>query len=57
MEVIDSNRIMPARYANPTETAIAFKEIVQAANGRFHWFGEAGMWKGKSACTSFSLIK
>ncbi|XP_049647607.1 von Willebrand factor A domain-containing protein 3A isoform X1 [Accipiter gentilis] len=45
MEVIDSNRIMPARYANPTETAIAFKEIVQAANGRFHWFGEAGIFE------------
>ncbi|XP_029858272.1 von Willebrand factor A domain-containing protein 3A [Aquila chrysaetos chrysaetos] len=45
MEDIDSNRIMPARYANPTETAIAFKEIVQAANGRFHWFGEAGIFE------------
>lgn len=57
MEDIGSDRIMPARYANPTETAIAFKEIVQAGNGRFHWFGEAGMWEGKSAQTSFSLIK
>lgn len=57
MEEVDSNGIIPARYANPTETAIAFKEIVQRANGRFHWFGEAGMWKGKSAHTSFSLIK
>ena len=57
MEDIDSSRIIPARYASPTETAIAFKEIVQAANGRFHWFGEAGMWRGKSACTSFLLMK
>ncbi|KFQ29752.1 von Willebrand factor A domain-containing protein 3A, partial [Mesitornis unicolor] len=45
MEDIYSNGIMPARYANPTETAIAFKEIVQAANGRFHWFGEAGIFE------------
>ncbi|NWI35049.1 VWA3A protein, partial [Sula dactylatra] len=43
MEDVDSNGIIPAHYANPIETAIAFKEIVQAANGRFHWFGEAGM--------------
>lgn len=43
MEDVDSNGIIPARYANPTETALAFKEIVQAANGRFHWVGEAGM--------------
>lgn len=42
MEDADSCRIIPARYATPTETATAFKEIVQAANGRFHWFGEAG---------------
>ncbi|XP_074014565.1 von Willebrand factor A domain-containing protein 3A [Numenius arquata] len=45
MEDVDSNGITPARYANPTETAIAFKEIVQAANGRFHWFGEAGIFE------------
>ncbi|KFW03073.1 von Willebrand factor A domain-containing protein 3A, partial [Fulmarus glacialis] len=45
MEDVDSNGIIPARYANPTETAIACKEIVQAANGRFHWFGEAGIFE------------
>ncbi|XP_009884775.1 PREDICTED: von Willebrand factor A domain-containing protein 3A [Charadrius vociferus] len=45
MEDVDSNGIIPARYANPTETAVAFKEIVQAANGRFHWFGEAGIFE------------
>lgn len=57
MEDVDSSGIIPARYANPTETAIAFKEIVHAANGRFHWFGEAGMWKRKPALSSFSLSK
>ncbi|XP_054068920.1 von Willebrand factor A domain-containing protein 3A isoform X2 [Rissa tridactyla] len=45
MEDVDSSRIIPARCANPTETAVAFKEIVQAANGRFHWFGEAGIFE------------
>ncbi|KFP58936.1 von Willebrand factor A domain-containing protein 3A, partial [Cathartes aura] len=45
MEDVDSNGIIPARYANPAETAIAFKEIVQAANGRFHWFGEEGIFE------------
>eukprot|EP00076_Gallus_gallus_P045504 XP_025011042.1 von Willebrand factor A domain-containing protein 3A isoform X4 [Gallus gallus] len=45
MEDADSCGIIPARYATPTETAIVFKEIVQAANGRFHWFGEAGIFE------------
>ncbi|XP_010018082.1 PREDICTED: von Willebrand factor A domain-containing protein 3A [Nestor notabilis] len=45
MEEIDSNGIVPARYANPTETAIAFKEIVQGSYGRFHWFGEEGIFE------------
>uniref|UniRef100_A0A8C4VER7 von Willebrand factor A domain containing 3A n=1 Tax=Falco tinnunculus TaxID=100819 RepID=A0A8C4VER7_FALTI len=45
MEDVDSNGIIPARYASQTETAIAFKEIVQAANGRFHWFGEADIFE------------
>lgn len=49
----DCREIIPACYATPRETARAFKEIVQAANGRFHWFGEAGMRKGKSAHTFF----
>lgn len=57
MEAVDSSGVIPARYANPAETAVAFKEIVRAGNGRFHWFGEAGMWKGKSAHISLSLIK
>uniref|UniRef100_A0A8C2TV42 von Willebrand factor A domain containing 3A n=1 Tax=Coturnix japonica TaxID=93934 RepID=A0A8C2TV42_COTJA len=44
-EDADSSGIIPARYATSMETAIAFKEIVQAANGRFHWFGEAGIFE------------
>ncbi|XP_015743008.2 von Willebrand factor A domain-containing protein 3A [Python bivittatus] len=34
---------IPPRYASPNETAIAYKEIVQATKGRFHWFGETGI--------------
>ncbi|NXD09164.1 VWA3A protein, partial [Nothocercus nigrocapillus] len=45
MADVDSSSVVPARYANPAETAGAFKEIVQAANGRFHWFGEAGIFE------------
>ncbi|NWH71048.1 VWA3A protein, partial [Piaya cayana] len=44
-EDLDSNGIVPARYANPAETAVALKEIAQAASGRFHWFGEAGIFE------------
>lgn len=55
-EGTDCSGIIPARYASLRETANAFKEIIQAAKGRFHWFGEAGMSKGKSAHTSFPLI-
>ncbi|NXA38496.1 VWA3A protein, partial [Eudromia elegans] len=42
---VDSWSIIPARYANPTETAVAFKEIVRAGDGRFHWFGEADIFE------------
>ena len=34
----------PACYASRTDTATAYKEITQAARGRFHWFGETGTW-------------
>ncbi|XP_063270109.1 von Willebrand factor A domain-containing protein 3A isoform X2 [Prinia subflava] len=40
-----SSGIVPARYASPREAASAFREIVQAAKGRFHWFGEAGIFE------------
>ncbi|XP_026560381.1 von Willebrand factor A domain-containing protein 3A [Pseudonaja textilis] len=34
---------LPPRYASLEETATAYKDMVQAANGRFHWFGETGI--------------
>ncbi|NXR18624.1 VWA3A protein, partial [Cinclus mexicanus] len=53
----DCSGIIPARYANPTETASAFKEIVQAANGRFHWFGEAGIFESDDITSIISEME
>ncbi|XP_038619293.1 von Willebrand factor A domain-containing protein 3A [Tachyglossus aculeatus] len=41
----DLDGIIPARYASMDDTASAFKEIAQAANGRFHWFGDVGIYE------------
>ncbi|XP_048189023.1 von Willebrand factor A domain-containing protein 3A [Perognathus longimembris pacificus] len=35
----------PASYASRTDTAAAYKEITRAAGGRFHWFGETGIYE------------
>ncbi|NWV91919.1 VWA3A protein, partial [Machaerirhynchus nigripectus] len=53
----DWGGIVPARYANPRETARAFKEIVQAANGRFHWFGEAGIFESDDIASIVSEME
>ncbi|XP_015498639.1 von Willebrand factor A domain-containing protein 3A isoform X7 [Parus major] len=53
----DSSGIIPARYANPRETACAFKEIVQAASGRFHWFGEAGIFESDDISSIISEME
>ncbi|NWR46361.1 VWA3A protein, partial [Regulus satrapa] len=49
--------IAPARYASPRETASAFREIVQAARGRFHWFGEAGIFESDDITSIISEIE
>uniref|UniRef100_A0A8D0KMJ0 VWFA domain-containing protein n=1 Tax=Salvator merianae TaxID=96440 RepID=A0A8D0KMJ0_SALMN len=36
---------IPPRYASRNETALAFKEIARASGGRFHWFGETGIYE------------
>ncbi|NXK47620.1 VWA3A protein, partial [Chauna torquata] len=54
---VDYSGIIPARYANATETAIAFKEIVHAANGRFHWFGEADIFESDDITAIVSEIE
>uniref|UniRef100_H2NQD2 von Willebrand factor A domain containing 3A n=1 Tax=Pongo abelii TaxID=9601 RepID=H2NQD2_PONAB len=35
----------PACYANRTDTAAAYKEVTRAAGGRFHWFGDTGIYE------------
>ncbi|NXY29710.1 VWA3A protein, partial [Pomatorhinus ruficollis] len=55
--VTNSSGIIPARYADPRETANAFKEIVQAAKGRFHWFGEAGIFESDDITSIISEME
>ncbi|KAJ7305852.1 hypothetical protein JRQ81_010218 [Phrynocephalus forsythii] len=48
---------IPPRYASPNETAAAFKEIVWAASGRFHWFGETGIYESDDISLLLSEIE
>ncbi|NXS82228.1 VWA3A protein, partial [Erpornis zantholeuca] len=49
--------IIPASYANPRDTASAFKEMVQAAKGRLHWFGETGIFESDDIASIVSEIE
>ncbi|KAM7147560.1 von Willebrand factor A domain-containing protein 3A isoform 3-T4 [Molossus nigricans] len=35
----------PACYASRTDTAAAYREVTQATGGRFHWFGDTGIYE------------
>ncbi|XP_045398716.1 von Willebrand factor A domain-containing protein 3A [Lemur catta] len=35
----------PACYASRSDTAAAYREVTRAAGGRFHWFGETGIYE------------
>ncbi|ELK37864.1 von Willebrand factor A domain-containing protein 3A [Myotis davidii] len=35
----------PACYASRTDTATAYREVTRAAGGRFHWFGDTGIYE------------
>nr|XP_031288930.1 von Willebrand factor A domain-containing protein 3A [Camelus dromedarius] len=35
----------PACYASCTDTAAAYREVARAAGGRFHWFGDTGIYE------------
>uniref|UniRef100_A0AC11CJM2 von Willebrand factor A domain containing 3A n=1 Tax=Ovis aries TaxID=9940 RepID=A0AC11CJM2_SHEEP len=35
----------PACYASHTDTAAAYREVTRAAGGRFHWFGDTGIYE------------
>ncbi|XP_071300191.1 von Willebrand factor A domain-containing protein 3A isoform X4 [Agelaius tricolor] len=56
-EATGSSGVIPARYATPRETASAFKEMVQAASGRFHWFGEAGIFESDDITSIISEME
>ncbi|KAJ8798593.1 hypothetical protein J1605_016396 [Eschrichtius robustus] len=44
----------PACYASRSDTAAAYREVTRAAGGRFHWFGDTGIYESDdiSAITS-----
>ncbi|XP_026982479.1 von Willebrand factor A domain-containing protein 3A [Sagmatias obliquidens] len=44
----------PACYASRSDTAAAYREFTRAAGGRFHWFGDTGIYESDdiSAITS-----
>ncbi|XP_023979382.2 von Willebrand factor A domain-containing protein 3A [Physeter macrocephalus] len=44
----------PACYASRSDTATAYREVTRAAGGRFHWFGDTGIYESDdiSAITS-----
>ncbi|XP_054549899.1 von Willebrand factor A domain-containing protein 3A [Talpa occidentalis] len=46
--------MLPACYASRTDTAAAYREVTQTAGGRFHWFGDTGIFESDdiSAVTS-----
>ncbi|KAG8513517.1 LOW QUALITY PROTEIN: von Willebrand factor A domain-containing protein 3A, partial [Galemys pyrenaicus] len=35
----------PACYASRTDTATAYRQVTQTAGGRFHWFGDTGIYE------------
>uniref|UniRef100_A0A8D1MTY4 VWFA domain-containing protein n=1 Tax=Sus scrofa TaxID=9823 RepID=A0A8D1MTY4_PIG len=35
----------PACYASRSDTAAAYREVTRAAGGRFHWFGDTGIYE------------
>ncbi|NXO65555.1 VWA3A protein, partial [Phainopepla nitens] len=53
----DSTGIIPARYAHAREAAGALREIVQAANGSLHWFGEAGIFESDDITSIISEME
>ncbi|XP_063027952.1 von Willebrand factor A domain-containing protein 3A isoform X3 [Melospiza melodia melodia] len=55
--VTEGTEVIPARYATPRETASALKEIVQAASGRFHWFGETGIFESDDITSIISEME
>ncbi|KAF6128162.1 von Willebrand factor A domain containing 3A [Phyllostomus discolor] len=47
----------PACYASRTDTATAYRELTQAAGGRFHWFGDTGIYESDDINTIMSELE
>ncbi|KAL4685571.1 hypothetical protein H8959_001168 [Pygathrix nigripes] len=47
----------PACYASRTDTAAAYKEVTRAAGGRFHWFGDTGIYESDDISSIMSEME
>ncbi|XP_055483407.1 von Willebrand factor A domain-containing protein 3A isoform X2 [Psammomys obesus] len=47
----------PACYASRIDTAAAYREITLAAHGRFHWFGETGIYESDDSKAIISELE
>ncbi|KAM5227714.1 von Willebrand factor A domain-containing protein 3A [Ctenodactylus gundi] len=47
----------PACYASRSDTASAYREITQATGGRFHWFGDTGIYESDDIIAIASEIE
>uniref|UniRef100_A0A2K5KIG6 von Willebrand factor A domain containing 3A n=1 Tax=Cercocebus atys TaxID=9531 RepID=A0A2K5KIG6_CERAT len=47
----------PACYASRTDTATAYKEVTRAAGGRFHWFGDTGIYESDDISSIMSEME
>ncbi|XP_060028816.1 von Willebrand factor A domain-containing protein 3A isoform X2 [Erinaceus europaeus] len=49
--------VPPACYASRTDTAAAYREITQASGGRFHWFGDTGIYESDDISAIVSEVE
>nr|XP_051703455.1 von Willebrand factor A domain-containing protein 3A isoform X2 [Oryctolagus cuniculus] len=49
--------IAPACYASRTDTATAYKEVTRATGGRFHWFGDTGIYESDDISSIISEME
>uniref|UniRef100_A0A8C3VL76 von Willebrand factor A domain containing 3A n=1 Tax=Catagonus wagneri TaxID=51154 RepID=A0A8C3VL76_9CETA len=47
----------PACYASRTDTATAYREVTRAASGRFHWFGDTGIYESDDISAIMSELE
>ncbi|XP_047636291.1 von Willebrand factor A domain-containing protein 3A isoform X2 [Phacochoerus africanus] len=47
----------PACYASRSDTAAAYREVTRAAGGRFHWFGDTGIYESDDINAIMSEMK